>query len=229
MGMARQAPAAHYQRKFNISHHAIERLRDRVEDDMKSRPDEDLGNLLDEKLRQSQQQYTVRDPRAPEAVTVVYEISLRSGDYYAIVRDNVAVTVLDESMVKQNFGANWRPALNTPFANKLKGIQLAKPADKAREVMREMQTAPPAFKPTPVDEAILRGDLPPPEPPPSPPAPLEEAGIEYARALRRVRECEQAVERAKLEVEKSETALQGAHASRDAAFAKLNEIAGGDE
>ena len=103
MGMANKAPESRYVRKHNISHHALERFRERVEEDVKCRSNHDISNLLDEKICQATQVYTVRDPRAPEAITKLHAIELRSGTYYAVVREGTAVTVLDETMVKDNY------------------------------------------------------------------------------------------------------------------------------
>lgn len=223
-----------YQRKFNISVHALERFRERVDEEFRYRDDVDLGNLLDEKLKHPENKYTVRDPRAPEEVTQLFEIMLRrSGPYYVVVRNETAVTVLDPDMAQRNFAESWKPTLNTPFSDKLNAVsvKLAKSED-VKKTLKELQQQPSAFQPTPTDEAILRGDLQPSAPSTAEvyqPTPLEAAGAEYARTLKRCRDAEQAVERAKREVEEREAALQEAREQRDAAQQKLTTLAEGSE
>jgi hypothetical protein len=198
MGMANKAPEARYVRKHNISHHALERFRERVEEDVKCRSNHDVSNLLDEKICQATNVYTVRDPRAPEAITKLHEIDLRSGTYYVVVRDGTAVTVLDATMVKDNYSLeNWKPTLNAPFT---------------KDALRSIQATPPR-KLTLTDEAIMRGDLPPPKPvapSASEPSPIEAAGIAYAQALKHKNDCELAVLRARDGLAQAETTLQDA-------------------
>ena len=207
MGMANKAPEARYVRKHNISHHALERFRERVEEDVKCRSNHDVSNLLDEKICQATNVYTVRDPRAPEAITKLHEIDLRSGTYYVVVRDGTAVTVLDATMVKDNYSLeNWKPTLNAPFT---------------KDALRSIQATPPR-KLTLTDEAIMRGDLPPPKPvtPPAPePSPIEAAGIAYAQALKHKNdlelawtEAQEASRRAAAAVEEANQKLNDAHA-----------------
>jgi hypothetical protein len=215
-----------YKRKFTISAHALERFRERVDEEFRSRPDLDLGNLLDERLRHAERQYTVRDPRAPEEITYLYAIATRRGDsFYVVVRNETAVTVLDPDMAQKNFQGTWTSTMNTPFT-----------ADSLRDVAKAIQSAP-KIKLTPRDQAVLRGDLP---PLPSTPevalpahgaapefTPLELAGLRHARALKNYRECELAVERAKRAVFDAETALQLAHDERVAALEELTMLAQG--
>ncbi len=216
-------PQSSYQRKFTISLHALERFRERVDEEFRHRNDNDLGNLLDEKMRHPQQQYTVRDPRAPEDITQLLEIVMRqTGMFYVVVRHATAITVLDPDMAKRNFADTWKTTLNTPFNN-----------ESLKQVMRDVQTAPaPALKLTAVDKTML-GHV-----GPAPCAeivlplhstapefsPLELAGFTYARAMRHCREKEQALERAKREVAKLEVETQEAAAARDAAHAALTAL-----
>jgi hypothetical protein len=187
MGMANKAPDARYVRRFNITSHALDRFRERVDEDVKARSNFDVGNLLDEKVRQATYVQTVRDPHAPELITKLHEIEVRSGTYYAVVREDAVVTVLDEEMVKTNFKmANWKPALNSPFT---------------RETLSAVQPVPSAArKPSPT-----LASTPPPVPVQSP---LEATGIAYAQALKYKHDCEQAYERAKSGVKQAEAALQ---------------------
>ena len=210
-----------YQRKFAISKHALDRFRERVDEEFQCRDDQDLGNLLDEKLRNfSKNQYTVRDPRAPSDITYLFEIEMRkTGTFYVVVRNETAVTVLDPDMARRNFGDQWGPTLNAPFnTNSLK------------KVMQDVQAAPSKIKLTPRDEAILRGaEIPLPVNGTAPePTPLEAAGIKHARARRHFRDCEQAVARARDALAQAEATLQEAAEQRDAAQRELDALVDGD-
>jgi hypothetical protein len=198
MGMANKAPEARYVRKHSISHHALERFRERVDEDVRCRSNHDISNLLDEKICQATNVYTVRDPRAPEAITKLHEIDLRGGIYYVVVRDGTAITVLDETMVKDNYSAeNWKSTLNAPFT---------------KDALKAIQATPPR-KLSPVDQAIMRGDLPSPKlalPAASTPSPIEAAGVAYANALKHSHDCERAVSRAAEDLAKAQEAAQNA-------------------
>lgn len=207
-----------YRRKFTISAHAIERYRERVDVEFRARDDQDLGNMLDEKLQHPESKQTIRDPKAPEEITQLYEIVMRTGsNYYVVMRNDTAVTVLDPSMVKTNFAeGTWKSALNTPFTgNALKKIQAAGP--------RRL---------TQVEQAVARGDILPPSKEITLPthgttptfSPLELAGMANARALKRCRDVEVALERAKREVERLEVEKLTAQTAREEAQAKLNEL-----
>ena len=146
------AQPSNYQRKFKISVHALERFQERVEDEFKDWLAHDLGNLLDDRLKQSQVQYTVRDPRAPTMVTKLYEFAMRGDVFYGVVRENTIVTVLDRTMALNNFREQWSSVLNTPFTQEsLKNVKPASPKPslevlgvayaKAMRVRREAEAA----------------------------------------------------------------------------------------
>lgn len=220
----RGAPT-NYRRKYTISVHAIERYRERVDVEDRHRDDQDLGNMLDERMQHPESKQTIRDPRAPEEITQLFEIVTRTGQsYFVLVRNDTAVTVLDPSMVQNNFAeGTWKQALNTPFTN-----------EALKKSMRDIQ-ANGAKKLTTTEQAIARGDLPPPSSKTAEIAlpaqgaapafsPLELAGMDHARALRRCRDVDVALERAKREVERLEADKLTAQAERDAAQAKLNDL-----
>lgn len=209
MGMAHQAPAPRYVRKFVVTHHALERFRERVEEDVKCRSNNDVSNLLDEKVCQAKAPYTVRDPRAPDQLTELYEIELRSGTYYAVVRSKTIVTVLDENMVRNNYELSYASPINAPFADKL----------------RDMQVALQPRKLTPKEQMIAAGALPPPAP--ASPSPLEVAGSEYALAEKNYADCERAVLAAKDMLERAEAALVEANVRRTDLRVKMIALATG--
>jgi len=192
-----------YRRKYTISVHAIERYRERVDEEFRHRDDDDLGNMLDQKLQHPESKQTVRDPRAPSELTELFEIVMRTGsNYYVVMRNGTAITVLDPSMAQTNFAeGQWKPVLHTPFAN-----------DKLKKMATDIQLAGPR-KLTPQERAIARGDLPAPSKAEialpvhgnAPEfSPLELAGMAHARALRKCREVDVALERAKRDVERLE-------------------------
>jgi hypothetical protein len=129
-----------HKRRYAISHHALERFRERVDEELRHRGDDDLMNLLDDRVCHADRDYQVRDPRAPEAITTLHEVHCRKDTYFAVERDGTVVTLLDEQMARNNFGGQWTPVLNAPFA-KLRDLKIAPPAP----------AKPPAPTP-PVDE-----------------------------------------------------------------------------
>jgi hypothetical protein len=211
---------SNYRRKFTISVHAVERYRERVDEEFRHRDDQDLGNMLDEKLQHPESKQTVRDTKAPEEVTQLFEIVMRTGsNYFVVMRNDTAVTVLDPSMVKTNFiEGTWKPALNTPFSgDALKKIQATGPrrlTSQAQAIARVDSAVPPktAEIALPVHGAAPEY------------SPLELAGITHARALKRCREVDLALERAKREVERLEADKLTAKAEHEAAHAKLTEL-----
>jgi hypothetical protein len=203
-----------YQRKFTISVHALERFRERVDDEFRARSDLDLGNLLDDKLRHPEQQYTVRDPRAPEETTHLYAIETRRRSCYVVVRNETAVTVLDPDMARRNFQETWAQVMNTPFI-----------VDSLRDVRKAIQGTPPKIQPPP-DDLPLR--TPPPETTTTL-TELEQAGLHYARVLRRCHEAAQAVERTQAAAIEAEAALQITRDECTAALQALTTLAEGSK
>ena len=124
MAMAHRAPESHYRRRFVISAHAIERFRERVDEEFTARPDGDLGNLLDERMCHSTERQTVRDLSNIDKPTEIVRIHNRDGQhYYVVVREQVAVTLLEQHMLEENFmSKRWEPIMNNPFRNALKGV-----------------------------------------------------------------------------------------------------------
>lgn len=139
MAKAHKAPEYAYQRTFVISKHALERFRERVDEEFTSRSELDLGNLLDERIKHSGNSSVVTDLDTCDKPTMVVRIENRNGAaYYAIVRDQTVVTVLDEHILQANFSSGkWkRGGFNTPFAKvkeTLRGKVAEEPAEKPRK------------------------------------------------------------------------------------------------
>ncbi len=195
---------SHYKRRYLISSHALDRFRERVEEEFKHRDDADLTNLLDDRVCHSPDHYQVRDPRAPASITTLYAVQCRHGVYYAVEREGTVVTVLDEEMARNNFGGQWTPVLNAPFA-KLRELKIA-------------VAAPPIVKPRLVD---------PPAPPAAPAVAegsLEEAAAACARARDVQRQHEEVVAAVLVDLERATAALRRATEATDAAQQRLIDL-----
>lgn len=155
MAKAHKAPEPVYSRRFVITKHALQRFRERVDEEFAARSDADLGNLLDERIVHAERSTAITDLDHVDVPTVVYEIPNRSGAmYYAIVREDFVVTVLDEHMLEVNFtNGRWkRGGFNTPFA-KVKDTLRGKVAEEPAE------RRPPTGPPKPPDVKALGADL----------------------------------------------------------------------
>lgn len=193
-----RVPPRGYKRRFTISEHAIERFRERVDEEFRHRDDNDLANLLDERLSYAEHTYQVHDPRAPQAVTTLHSVACRHATYYAVVRQNTAITVLDEQMAHNNFDP-WTAVEITPHGLK----PLALPAI----------PAPPVANSAPA------------QPAPSPEELLAEAGAVYARARRQQYACKEAVVAIKADLERAQEALFEAELAAEGAHRRLIDLA----
>lgn len=115
---------------FRVSEHALERFRERVEEEFTHRGDDDLADLLNTRITNRLCSAHVKDPRCPGVVTVLYKFECRDGGkLVAVVRDQTVVTVLDDWMARNNYG-DWDgegPAisgttLGVVFGEKLRGV-----------------------------------------------------------------------------------------------------------
>jgi len=89
---------------FRVSDHALERFRERVEEEFTHRGNDDLADLLNSRLRAAVLVRDVIDPRVPESVTTLYLFECRTGArQVAVVRDGCVVTVLDDWMARNNY------------------------------------------------------------------------------------------------------------------------------
>jgi hypothetical protein len=206
-------PSRSYKRRFMISRHALDRFRERVDEEFRHRDDDDLGNLLDERVQHAEYTYQVRDPRAPDAITTLRSVACRHATYYAVVRSGTVITVLDEEMARNNFDGQWSPILNAPF-EVLRGLKIppqvpALPAAAivaalpAAASLEPVQSPPPPSTPTPP----LSSPTPTTPPPPPPSDPLAEAGAAYARARKRRHACAAEVAALKEQLDRATEAL----------------------
>lgn len=153
--------------RYWISEHAVQRFRDRVDDDTKARTDRDLGLLLDERIHVAilaGKSTQVVDADAPAEDTRVVQIESRSGQNCFVVmrphavngyprtrtvggpgcRAPLAITVLTSEMASRNYVVKQWKVANRPFAGKLDFVQPAPaPAPKHEEpVPKPKETAP---------------------------------------------------------------------------------------
>jgi|HubBroStandDraft_5_1064220.scaffolds.fasta_scaffold52672_1 hypothetical protein len=92
---------------FRISEHALERFRERVEEEFIHRSDDDLSDLLNARMANALRTGTVVDPRCPGAVTTLYKFECRDGSkLVAVTREQTVITVLDDWMARNNY-SDW--------------------------------------------------------------------------------------------------------------------------
>ena len=168
MGKAYKAPEPAYRRRLTISKHAIERFRERVEEEFLHRSDEDLANLLDARIAASTSTQEITDQSGSVALpSTIVQVACRNGFCYCVIRDRTCVTVLDPSMLEANFATKqWkRGAFNAAFS-KLKGLT---PAPRVEATLAEVQASPAASK----LEVVT----------PNPPSDIARLGAELAQAM----------------------------------------------
>jgi len=222
-----RAPTRAHKRRLTISEHAIERFRERVDEEFRHRNDNDLGNLLDERLGYAEFNYQVLDHRAPEAVTTLRSVACHHATYYAVVRDETVITVLDEAMARNNFEA-WTPVLIT--ANGPKILPAPPPP-------RQASLPAPAPAPSTEDPIAAVTEDPRTEvevevtttSPPTAEDPLAEAGIAYARARRHQHECEVLVATIKAELNRAFEARFEAELAVENTHRRLVDLAGRED
>jgi hypothetical protein len=220
MGQAHRAPPASYQRRFVISRHAVDRFRERVDEEFTARSDEDLGNLLDERIRHADGHQTVEDTHCIGSVTRVFSIQNRDGrDFYAVVRDDTCVTVLDEDMLRVNFeNGSWKTGpMNMAFRNALRGVTI--PTASPTVERRPVALAQPARALENSMAIDITSVIKPKQ------SPVELAGIEYARAAVAKYEATAAVVNAKVALLEAEKELDDANKALEAAQAKIIDFA----
>lgn len=118
-------------RELRVSEHAMIRFRERVEEEFIHRGDDDLADLLNERIRAAVLSCDVVDPRVPGVPTRLHLFESRTGmRLVAVVRDKTVVTVLDDWMARNNY-PGWedgstappRPApLASPLGDKIRAL-----------------------------------------------------------------------------------------------------------
>lgn len=124
--MGIRAYKAFYKKNYEISGHAVERFRERVDAEFQARPSEDLSNLLDERIHHSTDRFPIRDftkkaKRDGRIDKMVVRVDNHDGGHcFALLEDKVVVTVLTPEMVDKNLcDGSWEhvaPKFNSPFA-----------------------------------------------------------------------------------------------------------------
>lgn len=142
---------------FRVSDHALERFRERVEEEFTHRGNDDLADLLNSRLRASVLVRDVTDPRVPDSVTTLYLFECRTGErLVAVVRDLCVITVLDDWMARNNYpGWDGSPTagLGTLGSTEL-GTKLRAIAPVAPPPAPSAAPLPPAAVPSIADEYL---------------------------------------------------------------------------
>lgn len=151
MGMAYQAPKDSREFHYHVTDHALERFRERVDEERRALPDRSLGLLLDERLwdaYQAKKFVEVVDRDRPTERTWIFEIEARSSRKNFVVMRRyhpgarpalpimngtigcslAAITVLTSEMAAANYANGLWRVPNTVMAEKLAGIKAAPPA-----------------------------------------------------------------------------------------------------
>lgn len=151
MGQANRAPSHKRECRYHITIHALERFRERVDEEMQSRPDRDLSLLLDERLRHAIDTGNctdIVDVASEGEDTKVVLIENRNGARsYVVMRPAPdakpptlsAVTVLTAEMGEVNFATGRWYVVHRPLAAALAGVRVT-----------VLATPPPARIDTPV-------------------------------------------------------------------------------
>lgn len=147
--MARQAPMDGYQRRYYISTHAIDQLRERWQRGGRFRDGDDLGNLIDDACKlavDAGKARSLEDGGPFRLVDIREEIQ---DDLYCILRPNrgpgkfaeTVVTLLLTHMVERNFAemaaddprARWWEPGDRPQLNQIQGTATNAPVAKMGE------------------------------------------------------------------------------------------------
>lgn len=162
MGQSWKAPPSTRLFHFHISEHAVERFRQRVDEEHRARDNRDLAMLLDERIwvaYQAGQVQTIVDTESPKEMTKLVQIESRSGaTQYVLMREArmaqypkigtlvpggpagaalAAITLLTQEQTTNNFASGkWRaPAhtLNEQVGKARLELVQAPPAEEVRE------------------------------------------------------------------------------------------------
>jgi hypothetical protein len=118
---------------LRVSEHAMLRFRERVEEEFLHRSDDDLADLLNDRIRAAVLSCEVVDPRDPGTPTTLHLFETRTGArLVAVVRDKTVVTVLDDWMARNNY-PGWEEGkvklpssapLSSPLGDKIRGLSI---------------------------------------------------------------------------------------------------------
>jgi hypothetical protein len=157
---------SHYERKTGITTHAIERLRDRLNGDVKARSDEDLGNLIDHAVMTGIEIGAVTpivDEGTPSQLVKLDTLPAPE-PLYALVKPNertnyrhklVVITLFSQEMVDAAIAAGrWgsstkreEPKKMTNMGSKLKGaLEMAEMRGKPVAIAAVREGEPPVVK-----------------------------------------------------------------------------------
>lgn len=137
---------------LRVSEHAMIRFRERVEEEFLHRSDDDLSDLLNERIRNAALAREVVDPREPSIPTMLHLFESRTGlKLVAVVRDKTVVTVLDDWMARNNYPGWEEGSVNLPSSAPL----AASIGDKIRAL--SIVPSPPAL-PSPPSPSSTPGD-----------------------------------------------------------------------
>lgn len=101
-------------RGLRVSEHALIRFRERVEEEFLHRSNEDLTDLLNERIHAAVFSREVVDTRELGTPTTLYLFEGRTGvRFVAVVREKCVVTVLDDWMARNNY-PGWEDGTITP-------------------------------------------------------------------------------------------------------------------
>lgn len=215
-----RVPPRHHKRTYTISKHAVDRFRERVDEEFRHREDEDLSNLLDTRVKHAESSYEVRDPRAPDEITTLRSVACRHATYWAVVRASTVVTVLDEEMAKNNFNGQWATVLNTPFAA-LRDLKLPPVVVKMEGKNAVVKNGAEIDQAKAALAARSAAELTP------LPDPLESIGVAYARARKRAHMTVQRVAVLRAELECAEVEVREAAHEVEEIHRRLLELAEG--
>lgn len=154
-------------RELRVSEHAMIRFRERVEEEFMHRGDDDLADLLNERIRAAVLSCEVVDPRVPGVPTRLHLFESRTGmRLVAVVRDKTVVTVLDDWMARNNYpgweeGSVKLPSavpLGAPLGDKIRALVIV-PSAPSQPLLPAPPSVEPAVSPPSPEKPDMYGTL----------------------------------------------------------------------
>lgn len=163
MGMAYQAPPTRREFRYQITKHAIDRFRERVEEEFVHRDDIDLARLLDDRLRAAVDggNYTdIKDPSTPTGEARVVRIESRVGTtQHVVLRPDkgvasgyAAITLVTDAQARNSYATGKWTIPNRPFAEALRNIKPAEAKPEEPAPVREASIVRIGRPPGPVSQ-----------------------------------------------------------------------------